>query len=137
MVKAADGITDIYGNMWKPFDFDSTKKYPIIAHVYPGPQTESVVSSFTPGGTPPAGMAPPLIPPPSRATARPPARRPLFLLRAARSRRRGRPPSGRAHLLAPVVRAELTGQRVPLDLDHLKGLIVSACQNLGAGEPGQ
>ena len=24
------------------------------------------------------------------------------------------------------------GQRVPLDLDHLKGLIVSACQNLGA-----
>jgi dipeptidyl aminopeptidase/acylaminoacyl peptidase len=52
VVKAADGVTDIYGNMWKPFDFDSTRKYPIIAHVYPGPQTESVVSSFTPGGTP-------------------------------------------------------------------------------------
>lgn len=52
VVKAADGITDIYGNMWKPFDFDSTRKYPIIAHVYPGPQTESVISSFTPGGTP-------------------------------------------------------------------------------------
>ena len=33
-------MTDIYGNMWKPFDFDSTKKYPIIANVYPGPQTE-------------------------------------------------------------------------------------------------
>ena len=40
VVKAADGVTDIYGNMWKPFDFDSTKKYPIIANVYPGPQTE-------------------------------------------------------------------------------------------------
>ena len=38
-VKAADGVTDLYGNMWKPFDFDPKKKYPIIAHVYPGPQT--------------------------------------------------------------------------------------------------
>lgn len=46
VVKAADGITDIYGNMWKPFDFDSTKHYPIIAHVYPGPQTEGVTYSF-------------------------------------------------------------------------------------------
>ena len=39
MVKAADGVTDLYGHMWKPFDFDPKKKYPIIAHVYPGPQT--------------------------------------------------------------------------------------------------
>ena len=51
MVKAADGVTDIYGNMWKPFDFDSTKKYPIIAHVYPGPQTESVTPGFSPTAT--------------------------------------------------------------------------------------
>lgn len=50
MVKAADGVTDIYGNLWKPFDFDSTKKYPIIAHVYPGPQTESVSTGFSAGG---------------------------------------------------------------------------------------
>ena len=50
MVKAADGITDIYGNMWKPFDFDSTKKYPIVAHVYPGPQTEQVNTTFNAGG---------------------------------------------------------------------------------------
>ncbi len=50
--KAADGVTDIYGNMWKPFDFDSTKKYPIIANVYPGPQTESVTGGFTAGGVP-------------------------------------------------------------------------------------
>jgi dipeptidyl-peptidase 4 len=47
-VKAADGVTDIYGNMWKPFDFDSTKSYPIIAHVYPGPQTEQVTTTFSP-----------------------------------------------------------------------------------------
>jgi len=45
-VKAADGITDIYGVMYKPFDFDPAKKYPIIAYVYPGPQTESVAKSF-------------------------------------------------------------------------------------------
>lgn len=40
-VKAADGITDLYGVMYKPFDFDSTKIYPIIEYVYPGPQTEA------------------------------------------------------------------------------------------------
>ena len=39
-VKADDGITDLYGVMYKPFDFDSTKKYPVIEYVYPGPQTE-------------------------------------------------------------------------------------------------
>ncbi len=36
-VKADDGITDIYGVMYKPFDFDPNKKYPIIEYVYPGP----------------------------------------------------------------------------------------------------
>ncbi|HYT87410.1 MAG TPA: DPP IV N-terminal domain-containing protein [Gemmataceae bacterium] len=50
VVKAADGVTDLYGNMWKPFDFDPKKKYPIIAHVYPGPQTESMPHAFTPVG---------------------------------------------------------------------------------------
>lgn len=45
-VKAGDGITDIYGVMYKPFDFDSTKTYPIIEYVYPGPQTEAVNKSF-------------------------------------------------------------------------------------------
>ncbi|HTK28520.1 MAG TPA: DPP IV N-terminal domain-containing protein [Vicinamibacterales bacterium] len=46
-VKADDGITDLYGVMYKPFDFDPGKKYPIIAYVYPGPQTESVAKTFT------------------------------------------------------------------------------------------
>ena len=32
-VKADDGITDLYGVMYKPFDFDAKKKYPIIAFV--------------------------------------------------------------------------------------------------------
>ncbi|MCZ6704878.1 MAG: DPP IV N-terminal domain-containing protein [Bacteroidetes bacterium] len=46
-VKAADRVTDLYGVMYKPFDFDSTKSYPIIEYVYPGPQTESVSKSFS------------------------------------------------------------------------------------------
>ncbi len=46
-VKADDGKTDIYGVMHKPFDFDPNKKYPIIAYVYPGPQTESVSKSLS------------------------------------------------------------------------------------------
>jgi dipeptidyl aminopeptidase/acylaminoacyl peptidase len=48
-VKADDGITDIYGVMYKPYDFDSIKKYPIIEYVYPGPQTEAVNKSFSVG----------------------------------------------------------------------------------------
>ncbi|MBN1649994.1 MAG: DPP IV N-terminal domain-containing protein [Bacteroidales bacterium] len=44
--KAADGITDIYGVMYKPFKFDSTLKYPILEYVYPGPQTEAVNTMF-------------------------------------------------------------------------------------------
>jgi dipeptidyl-peptidase 4 len=47
-VKADDGITDLYGVMYKPYDFDPNKKYPIIAYVYPGPQTESVTKTFSP-----------------------------------------------------------------------------------------
>ena len=39
--KAADGVTDLWGVIYKPFDFDSTKLYPIIEYVYPGPQVES------------------------------------------------------------------------------------------------
>ncbi|NER13964.1 prolyl oligopeptidase family serine peptidase [Leptobacterium flavescens] len=47
-MKADDGITDIYGVMYKPFDMDSTKVYPLIEYVYPGPQTEAVNKSFSP-----------------------------------------------------------------------------------------
>ncbi len=47
-VKADDGITDLYGVMYKPFDFDPKLKYPIILYVYPGPQTESVSKTLTP-----------------------------------------------------------------------------------------
>ncbi len=46
-VKAADGVTDLYGVMYKPFDFDSTRTYPIIDYVYPGPQVEATVYPFS------------------------------------------------------------------------------------------
>ncbi|WP_026775495.1 DPP IV N-terminal domain-containing protein [Polaribacter sp. Hel_I_88] len=46
-VKADDGITDLYGVMYKPFDMDSTKVYPLLEYVYPGPQTEAVNKSFS------------------------------------------------------------------------------------------
>ena len=40
-VKARDGKTELYGMMFKPTHFDPSKKYPIVNHVYPGPQTGS------------------------------------------------------------------------------------------------
>jgi len=45
-VKAADGITNLYGVMWKPFDFDPEKSYPVIVYCYPGPQSEPVPKTF-------------------------------------------------------------------------------------------
>jgi dipeptidyl aminopeptidase/acylaminoacyl peptidase len=48
-VKARDGKTDLYGLMFVPTSVDSNKKYPIINHIYPGPQTGSVGGrSFNP-----------------------------------------------------------------------------------------
>jgi dipeptidyl aminopeptidase/acylaminoacyl peptidase len=43
-VKARDGVTDLYGLMFRPTTFDSTARYPIINSIYPGPQTGSVGS---------------------------------------------------------------------------------------------
>ena len=48
-MKARDGKTDVYGLMYTPSAMDSTKKYPIVNNIYPGPQTGSVGSrSFNP-----------------------------------------------------------------------------------------
>ena len=49
--KARDGITDIYGVMYRPSDFDSTRRYPIVENIYPGPQVGSVGQwAWTNGG---------------------------------------------------------------------------------------
>lgn len=48
-MKARDGATDIYGLMYVPSKLDSARKYPIINHIYPGPQSGSVgPRSFVP-----------------------------------------------------------------------------------------
>jgi dipeptidyl aminopeptidase/acylaminoacyl peptidase len=47
-VKARDGQTDLYGFLFRPTNFSTSRKYPIINHVYPGPQTGSCGSrAFT------------------------------------------------------------------------------------------
>jgi len=46
VVKAADGKTDLYGVLYKPFDFDPDKKYPVIESIYAGPQMTFVPGTF-------------------------------------------------------------------------------------------
>lgn len=41
--KGRDGVTEIYGVIWRPKHFNPNKKYPIIEDIYAGPQ-----DSFTP-----------------------------------------------------------------------------------------
>ena len=43
-VKARDGVTDLYGLLFRPLDFDPNRQYPIINYLYPGPQSGSVGS---------------------------------------------------------------------------------------------
>jgi len=49
VVKARDGVTDLYGLMFQPTNVTPSKKYPIVNHVYPGPQGGSVgTRAFSP-----------------------------------------------------------------------------------------
>ncbi len=50
VLKAKDGVTDLYGVVYKPFNMDPERKYPVISYVYPGPQTESVPYAFSVSG---------------------------------------------------------------------------------------
>ena len=43
-VKGRDGETDLYGLMYKPSNFNSSKTYPVLNYLYPGPQSGSVGS---------------------------------------------------------------------------------------------
>lgn len=45
-VKAADGVTDLYGIMYTPSNLDTTRLYPVITNVYPGPQDDQVPRGF-------------------------------------------------------------------------------------------
>jgi dipeptidyl-peptidase 4 len=42
VVKGRDGTTDLYGLLYKPTKLNPSAKYPIVNHIYPGPQTGSV-----------------------------------------------------------------------------------------------
>lgn len=48
-VKARDGITDVYGVIFRPSNLDPNKKYPVIDAIYPGPQTIRTPKSFPQG----------------------------------------------------------------------------------------
>lgn len=39
VVKAADGTTDLWVTMYYPYDFDANRQYPVVEHIYGGPQT--------------------------------------------------------------------------------------------------
>src|SRR5690606_35474188 len=45
-VKAADGTTDIYGVVYRQYDFDACKRYPVIDLAYPGTFSPQVPNSF-------------------------------------------------------------------------------------------
>ncbi|MFB7182590.1 DPP IV N-terminal domain-containing protein [Streptomyces sp. NPDC056257] len=49
-VKAADGVTDIYGVLYRPHGFDPYRQYPVVDNLYPGPQVNRVAPCFDPGG---------------------------------------------------------------------------------------
>jgi dipeptidyl-peptidase 4 len=46
VAKAADGVTDLYGVITKPRDFDGSRRYPIVDSMYPGPQGSFAPRSF-------------------------------------------------------------------------------------------
>lgn len=48
-VKAADGVTDLHGVLYKPAGFDPTKRYPLVENVYGGPQLRLAPDGFCPG----------------------------------------------------------------------------------------
>jgi dipeptidyl-peptidase-4 len=44
---ARDGKTPIYGAIWKPTNFDSTRRYPILEYSYTGPHTQVFPREFS------------------------------------------------------------------------------------------
>jgi len=45
---AADGVTDLYGVLFKPSDFDPAKQYPLVISVYGGPESQSIDNRYVP-----------------------------------------------------------------------------------------
>lgn len=51
-VKAADGLTDLYGLLYAPHDLDPSQSYPVLDDIYPGPQTNAASVRFPGSGGP-------------------------------------------------------------------------------------
>ncbi len=49
VVKAADGVTDLWVTMHLPADFDSTRTYPVVEYIYGGPQVTVRPAEFEAG----------------------------------------------------------------------------------------
>jgi dipeptidyl aminopeptidase/acylaminoacyl peptidase len=48
VAKGRDGQTDIWGNIYRPTNFDSTRTYPVLEHIYAGPHSSFVQKYFKP-----------------------------------------------------------------------------------------
>ena len=46
--KGRDGVTDMWGLIYRPTNFDASKVYPVIEYIYSGPGDQYVPKSFTP-----------------------------------------------------------------------------------------
>ena len=44
--KGRDGVTDIWGTIYRPFKFDPEKEYPVVEYIYAGPHDSHVDKSF-------------------------------------------------------------------------------------------
>jgi dipeptidyl-peptidase-4 len=58
VVKGRDGVTDIYGVIYRPTNFDPDKKYPVLEDIYAGPQGSFVPKAFSEGRGPRAATGP-------------------------------------------------------------------------------
>ena len=46
--KGRDGKTDIWGTIYRPFNFDPSKSYPVVENIYAGPHDSHVSKDFNP-----------------------------------------------------------------------------------------
>ena len=57
VAKARDGKTDIWGNIYRPTNFDPKKSYPIIEYIYAGPHGSFTQKNFRPATAAFSGLA--------------------------------------------------------------------------------
>jgi dipeptidyl aminopeptidase/acylaminoacyl peptidase len=57
VTKGRDGKTDIWGNIYRPSNFDPSKTYPVIEYIYAGPHGSFAAKSFSPNFWPGSGLA--------------------------------------------------------------------------------